>query len=140
MLLFGMLAWVIRYVLFAMGDNDTMVWMFYGGILLHGVCYDFFFVTGQIYVDNKAPQEVRASAQGLVTLLTYGLGIGLGTEIAGRVFSYYSTDTGRNWEAIWWVPCLFAVGVLVLFTIGFKDEGSFVSSEKTQEVEPEDKK
>ena len=81
MLLVGMLAWVVRYALFAMGDAGATVWMIYLGIVWHGVCYDFLFVTGQIYVDRKAPRDIRASAQGFITLITYGFGIGLGSVI-----------------------------------------------------------
>ena len=73
-MLIGMAAWVLRYILFAMGDNQTMVWMLYTGIVLHGVCYDFFFVAGQIYVDKAAPKDLRGAAQGLITFATYGAG------------------------------------------------------------------
>ena len=86
------LAWVARYALFAMGDVGAMVWMIYLGIVLHGVCYDFFFVTGQIYVDRKAPRNIRASAQGFITLITYGFGIGLGSVISGNVLDLFTED------------------------------------------------
>ena len=95
MLLVGMAAWVARYVMFAMGDNATMVWMLYIGIILHGICYDFFFVTGQIYVDSKAPGDLRAAAQGFIYFLTYGAGMFVGSWICGVVVDRYTT-VGRR--------------------------------------------
>ena len=93
MLLIGMLAWVVRYAFFANGNLGPMAWMLYGGILLHGICYDFFFVTGQIYVDQKAPREIRASAQGFIALITYGVGIGLGSILSGNVVEMFTVRT-----------------------------------------------
>jgi len=129
MILVGILAWILRYILFAYGDNQTMVWMFYSGILLHGICYDFFFVTGQIYVDNEAPEEVRASAQGLITLATYGIGMYLGAIVAGQIVNQYTimengAEVGHDWSQIWMVPAGLAVVVLILFLILFKEEES----------------
>ncbi len=122
MLLFGMLSWVIRYALFATGNNESLVWMFYMGIILHGLCYDFFFVTGQIYVEEKASKDIRASAQGFVTLLTYGLGLGVGSEISGRIVSAYTSSDGViQWNIIWWIPAILATVVLLFFLIMFKD-------------------
>ncbi len=122
MLLLGMLAWVIRYGLFAMGDLGPMIWMLYLGILLHGICYDFFFVTGQIYVDKKAGEEIRASAQGFMTLITYGFGLGIGSVISGQVVDAFTVEEVRSWSIIWWVPALFALSVVVLFALTFKDK------------------
>lgn len=130
MLLFGMMAWVIRYALFAMGNNEALVWMFYLGIMLHGICYDFFFVTGQIYVDQKAGKEIRASAQGLITLITYGLGIGVGSEVSGRIVSAYTINGQENWTTIWWLPAIFAFAIVILFALSFKDK---VKSEPSPE-------
>lgn len=121
MLLIGMLAWIIRYALFAYGDTGANIWMLYSGIILHGICYDFFFVTGQIYTDNIAGPRVRSSAQGLITLATYGIGMYIGFYFAGLYVDNYKTATGHNWEEIWIFPCLFATGVALLFFSLFKN-------------------
>jgi nucleoside transporter len=122
MLLIGMAAWVARYVLFAYGNNGALVWMLYGGILLHGICYDFFFVTGQIYVDQKAPSNVRAAAQGFITFVTYGVGMLIGSWLSGRVVDAYALPggTGHDWKQIWLVPAAMAGAVLVLFALLFR--------------------
>src|SRR5919106_4128839 len=121
MLLVGMAAWVARYVLFAYGNNEAMVWMLYGGILLHGICYDFFFVTGQIYVDQKAPPSVRAAAQGFITFVTYGVGMLIGSWLSGRVVDAYALPGGaHDWHSIWLVPAAGAAAVLVLFALFFR--------------------
>lgn len=123
MLLLAMAAWVLRYILFAYGDNDTMVWMLYGGILLHGICYDFFFVTGQIYVDNTAPKEIQASAQGLITLITYGAGMLIGSLASGYFVDMYTrTDDTHLWETIWLIPAVMAVVCAIIFAIFFREE------------------
>ncbi len=122
MLLVGMLAWAARYALFASGDADNLMWMIYGGILLHGVCYDFFFVTGQVYVDQKAPKANRASAQGFIALLTYGVGLAIGSTLAGMTVETMTMDGARLWANIWWIPCVFAGVVAVLFSLLFREE------------------
>jgi nucleoside transporter len=91
MLAFGMFAWVVRYALFAFGAPDEVRWMVLGGILLHGICYDFFFVTGQIYTDQVAPRQIRAQAQGLLLLFTLGLGMFIGAIVAGKVLTEHTT-------------------------------------------------
>jgi nucleoside transporter len=122
MLLVGMLAWVLRYLLFAYGDVDNGLWMLYLGIILHGICYDFFFVTGQIYTDQKAGEGVRSSAQGLITLATYGVGMYIGFYMAGLFTDKYKTsETTHNWQTIWLMPCLFAAGISLMFFIFFKN-------------------
>ena len=121
MLLIGMLAWVARYALFANGNIDSAVWMLYGGIILHGVCYDFFFVTGQIYVDKKAPREIRASAQGFIALVTYGVGIGLGSIVSGKVGDAVTAGGVTNWRTFWWIPCVFAAVISLFFALTFRD-------------------
>jgi len=133
-LLIGMLAWVARYFLFAHGNLGSYEWMLYGGILLHGVCYDFFFVTGQIYVDKKAPREIRASAQGFIALITYGIGIGLGSIVSGKVVDAFTSDGIKDWMVIWLIPCAFAAAVALLFALAFREQKG--PSESTVEPTP----
>ena len=121
-LVVGMLAWVIRYFLFAFGDAGEGTWMLLFGIILHGVCYDFFFVSGQIYTDFKAGEKFKSSAQGLITLATYGLGMLIGFRLAGYITDLNSITDGHNWESIWTFPAIFAGVVLVLFFLLFKNE------------------
>lgn len=121
MILVGMLAWVARYLLFALGDPGGLVWMLYLGIILHGICYDFFFVTGQIYADNKAPDNLRSSVQGMMTFATYGVGFFIGSIISGMVVDAYTAGSGHNWEQIWYVPAGLALVVFLFFLIFFKD-------------------
>ena len=115
MLLVGMLAWVVRYAFFANGNLGSLEWMLYSGILLHGICYDFFFVTGQIYVDQKASSEIRASAQGFIALITYGVGIGLGSLVSGKVVDAFTVDGVKDWSTIWWIPCVLCGGYRAVF-------------------------
>ena len=134
MLVAGMSAWVLRYVLFAYGGGGDRMWMFWLGILLHGICYDFFFVTGQIYIDRKSSLALRAAAQGLITFITYGAGMFVGSWLSGAVVEHYSVvatggEAMHAWRSIW----LFAAGasaiVLVLFLLTFSDtEKSTVST------------
>ena len=120
-LLVGMLAWTLRYVLFAFGDVGSLVWMLYFGILLHGVCYDFFFVTGQIYVDQKADVKIRAAAQGFLAFVTLGAGLFIGSLISGAVVEAYTTTGGvHDWQTIWLVPAVGAAVVLLLFAVMFR--------------------
>jgi len=127
MLLVGMAAWALRYVLFAFGNNESLVFMFYLGILLHGICYDFFFVTGQIYVDKVAPEEIRANAQGLIAMITYGAGMVIGAAISGRVAEHYQIMeagevVGHQWPQVWVIPAVMAVVVIVLFALLFREK------------------
>ena len=123
MILIGMAAWVARYLLFAYGNNDALVWMFYVGIILHGICYDFFFVTGQIFVDKRAPKHLQNSAQGLITFATYGLGFYIGTLASGKIVDMYLIGENlHNWEMIWLVPAIFSALVLIFFAFFFKDK------------------
>ena len=121
MLLLGMGAWVIRYLMFGFGDIGSGVWLLYIGIILHGICYDFFFVTGQIYTDARAGERIRSSAQGMITLATYGVGMLIGFWFAGLISEHFKTAEGHDWKSIWMVPAGVAVGVLLLFTLFFKD-------------------
>lgn len=131
MLLIGMVAWAVRYGCFAFGMPGTStVALLYIGILLHGVCYDFFFVTGQIYVDNKAPREVRAAAQGFIALVTYGAGMVIGNFIAGKVVDAYAVTkmvegkevVTHHWQNVWLIPGVMAVVILIGFALLFHDK------------------
>ncbi len=123
MIAFGLLAWVARYLCFAYGNPDGGSWLLFSGILLHGICYDFFFVTGQIYTDSKAPLSIRSAAQGLITFATYGVGFYFGALIAGYIVDAYKTGDGQhNWYGVWLVPAGIAAVILVLFWLSFKDE------------------
>ncbi|HEY8954255.1 nucleoside permease [Chitinophaga sp.] len=122
MLALGMLAWVVRYTLFSFGDIDANYWMLIVGIILHGICYDFFFVTGQIYTDKIAGEEFKSSAQGFVTLATYGVGMLIGFIISGPIVDAYKTGANsHNWHTIWLIPAGIAAAVLVLFMLFFRD-------------------
>lgn len=122
MVLLGMIAWFLRYVCFAYGDTGSGLWMLYTGIVLHGICYDFFFVTGYMYTEKKAGEKIKNAAQGLFTFATYGLGMFIGTWVSGFVTSYYSTDGKYDWTSIWFVPAGIAVFVLVYFILFFKEK------------------
>lgn len=135
MMLIGMLSWGARYVMFAYGAPDSMVWMLYAGIILHGICYDFFFVTGQIYADNKAPENLRSSVQGMMTFATYGVGMFIGSLVSGPIVDNYATPGGavaHDWTSIWLIPAAFSVIVAILFFVLFKDSGT----EEVGEEEP----
>ncbi len=121
-LLVGMLAWVLRYALFAFGDAGSGLYMLLIGIALHGICYDFFFVSGQIYTDSKAGEQYKSAAQGLITLATYGVGMLVGFWVAGLVSDAYVADGGHAWKNIWLIPSGIAGVILVLFLLVFRDE------------------
>jgi nucleoside transporter len=123
MLLIGMVAWTVRYLLFGWGDNGSLVWMLYVGILLHGICYDFFFVTGQIYVDRRAPGDLRAAAQGFIAFVTLGVGMFIGSWLSGRIVDMYKVEGAvqHDWASIWLVPAAGAGVVLLLFALFFRD-------------------
>ena len=126
----GMLAWGVRYLAFAHGDAGAGMWLIYMGILLHGVCYDFFFVAGQIYTDEQAGPRIRAAAQGFLNLVTNGLGYLIGaTVVAGRVVdAYRSPDGMHDWRAIWTVPAVGAFAILVVFAVLFRPRSAPVSA------------
>jgi nucleoside transporter len=127
-LLLGMLAWGVRYLLFAFGDAGSGVYMLLIGIALHGICYDFFFVSGQIYTDNRAGEKYKSSAQGLITLATYGFGMLIGFWIAGKIGDAYVTADGHNWQTIWMYPAGFAFVVFVFFLLTFKEPKKMTES------------
>jgi nucleoside transporter len=126
MLLIGMAAWAVRYLFFAYGDAGSMIWMLYAGIILHGICYDFFFVTGQIYVDQRADIRIRAAAQGFIAFITLGVGQFVGSWLAGAVVQANTLAAGaggaatHDWSSIWLIPAAGSVGVLLLFALLFK--------------------
>ena len=122
-ILFGMLAWGIRYALFAYGNAGDLFFMLAIGIALHGICYDFFFVSGQIYTDSKAGEKVKSAAQGLITLATYGVGMLVGFWVAGQIVDKNALADGtHSWQDVWTFPALFAIGVLIVFALLFKNE------------------
>ena len=140
-MLVGMAAWALRYVMFAMGNTGSLVWMLYLGILLHGICYDFFFVTGQIYVDQTAGQRIRAAAQGLIAFVTLGVGLFIGSWVSGRVVDAYATVgangvTTHDWRSIWLVPAAGAAIILVVFALLFRPKPT-ARPEPVSEVVPE---
>jgi nucleoside transporter len=129
MLVVGMGAWVLRYFLFSAGATSSApeakdAWnsLLLIGILLHGVCYDFFFVTGQIYVDQKAPRAIRAAAQGFLALVTLGIGSAVGSVAAGYVQKQFTTDGRVRWEEFWQVPAYAALLVMVVFVFLFREK------------------
>jgi nucleoside transporter len=125
MLVLGMSAWVVRYALFASAAPNAVFWMIALGILLHGVCYDFFFVTGQIYVDKKSTPAIRGQAQGFFVLVTYGVGMLIGAQIAGNVYNRFLAGAAAltlpQWNRFWWLPAGFALAVTLFFTLAFHD-------------------
>ena len=126
-LIAGMSAWIVRYALFALGAPDAVTWMLIAGICLHGPCYDFVYVAGQGYIDRQASAAIRAQAQGLFVLATYGIGQGLGTLAAGKVFNAIMHGASgasalEQWRTFWIMPLVFAVIVTVMFVAGFREE------------------
>jgi len=134
MLAAGMLAWAIRYALFALGAPGLVTWMILSGVALHGICYDFFFVAGQIYVDKKANPQIRAQAQGLIIFVTYGVGLLVGAQIAGSVYNRFlgsaSSLTLQQWQSFWWIPAAFALIVLVIFILLFRERQQIRATEE----------
>jgi len=122
MLLLGMSAWILRYLFFAYGDNGSHLWMLYAGIILHGVCYDFFFVTGYMYTEKKAGEKIKNAAQGLFTFATYGLGMFIGTLFSGFIADRYKLAEGHDWKSIWFVPAIIAAAVLIYFIVFFREK------------------
>jgi nucleoside transporter len=127
-LMVGLAAWVIRYVLLALGNAGPGVWMFYIAILLHGICYDFFFMTGQLYTDQQAPPHLRSAAQGFLTFVTYGVGMYAGSVISGKALDFFTSAAGPNWRPFWLSSAAGAFFILVmvaaLFRGGAKIEGA----------------
>ena len=123
MLVVGMAAWTARYGLFSVAANDQVLWMILIGVIVHGICYDFFFVTGMIYVDKRAPKSIRNQAQGVLVLITQGLGLGLGAKLfSAHVLMNTSKDNVIDWQAVWYLPGAFALGVMIFFALFFRDD------------------
>src|SRR3712207_5919908 len=128
---------LLRYVCFAYGDTGANTWMLYAGIVLHGICYDFFFVTGYMYTEKKAGVKIKNAAQGLFTFATYGLGMFIGTWFSGFIVDNYKTAAGHDWKGIWFVPAYIAIGVLIYFLLFFKERKNVtVPVEEGNEVQP----
>jgi nucleoside transporter len=138
MLFVGMLAWVTRYALFTVAAPDGIFWMIMFGIILHGICYDFFFVTGQIYVDKKASKEIRGQAQGFLVQVTQGLGMFFGAQISGEIFNRLTTGEGEQatteWKTVWLIPAVFAGVIMLLFALLFKNDGPTRTAEESGET------
>ena len=129
MLVVGLIAWIVRFICFGYGDVSTE-WMLYLAIILHGVCYDFFFVTGQIYTDNKAGAKIKSSAQGLISIATYGIGMGIGSKLSGIVLDLYTRPDGsKDWLSVWLVPAAIAAIVLIIFVLLFTDKKVVLAQE-----------
>ena len=122
MIAIGMIAWAVRFLLFGYGDAAENLWMLFAGIILHGVCFDFFFVTGQIYTDSKANIKIQNSAQGLITMATYGVGMWIGTLLSGYVKDHYTVDKIVTWKSVWLVPAGISVAVLLFFLVLFNEK------------------
>ena len=122
-ILIGMFSWAVRYALFAYGNATDLSFMLIIGIALHGICYDFFFVAGQIYTNSKAGEKYKSAAQGLITLATYGVGMLIGFMVAGWITDNYKTFEGKiNWEMVWIIPAGIALTVFTLFAIFFNEK------------------
>jgi nucleoside transporter len=134
MLAIGMAAWVVRYVLFAYGNIDEAYWMILTGIILHGICYDFFFVTGQIYTDKLAGERFKSAAQGLITLATYGVGMLIGALVSGPIVDSYKTGGLHDWTSIWLIPAGIALAVVLLFILLFREKKEIPEHEVAKSI------
>lgn len=129
-ILVGMLAWAVRYALFAYGNAGELSFMLIIGIALHGVCYDFFFVSGQIYTNSRAGEKYKSAAQGLITLATYGVGMLIGFEVAGLITDSYKLADGTvDWKMVWIIPAGIALVVFILFSVFFNDKKELPATE-----------
>ena len=143
-MLIGMACWFTRYLLFAYGNSDLWVWMLYLGILLHGICYDFFFVTGQIYVDQQAPVRIRAAAQGFIAFVTLGVGFFIGAWAAGKIVQHYTYTKASDlifhyWDRIWIIPAVASAAVMILFALFFRPKAKVPAAVGEQSAYAEQK-
>jgi nucleoside transporter len=134
-LLLGLAAWSARYVMLAFGNAGDLMWLFYGAILLHGICYDFFFMTGQLYTDQEAPQHLRGTAQGFIMFLTYGLGMFIGSLISGWTVDFFTTPEGRNWQSFWLSSAASAFVIMLLLAVFFRSRGKIRTEQPEAVVE-----
>lgn len=134
MLIIGMAAWILRYVFYGYADGDANMWMVFVAIGLHGICYDFLFVSTQIYVDKKAPENLRSSAQALMTTATYGIGMFIGSNVVGAITKAYLNEDGvtHNWNPIWLIAAGLVTIVVVFFAFAFKDDTRGKGVEKAE--------
>ena len=133
-LLVGLLSWAVRYVLLAYGNPGPSIWMFYLAIILHGVCFDFFFVTGQLYTDQQAPPALRSTAQGFITAMTYGVGMFIGSFLSGYVLDYFSrTGTDgvvvRDWGSFWLTSATMSFAIMMLVFFFFRTDARIRAKE-----------
>jgi hypothetical protein len=132
-LLMGLAAWTIRYALLAYGNPDSGMWMFYAAILLHGICYDFFFMTGQLYTDMQAPENLRAAAQGLIIFLTYGVGMFIGSTVSGIAGKFYSSEVNgvktHDWQGFWLSSSVAAFVILLMIALFFRSKAKVQTPE-----------
>ena len=128
-MIFGLVALTIRYLSFYSGGVINQNWMYYIGILIHGLIFGFFYVGGQIYVDKKAPGHLKSQAQGFIFLVTFGAGLLVGNFLSARLIHHYKTAVGYNWDAIWGITTLVSVVLLLGFVVVFKEEKFAVKNE-----------
>ena len=121
-MIIGIAAWALRFFFFASGDLEAYYWMIISGILLHGICYDFFFVTGYMYTENKAGEKIKNAAQGLFTVATYGIGMTIGSWFSGIITDSNTIEGIKNWEEIWMVPAYISGAVLLFLIVFFKEK------------------
>ena len=121
-LIIGIAAWALRFFFFANGDLEAYYWMIISGILLHGICYDFFFVTGYMYTENKAGKKIKNAAQGLFTVATYGIGMTIGSWFSGIITDSNTIEGIKNWGDIWMVPAYISGAVLLFLVVFFKEK------------------
>jgi nucleoside transporter len=133
-ILVGMLAWALRYILFAFGNAGDLSFMLLLGIALHGICYDFFFVSGQIYTNSKAGEKYKSAAQGLITLATYGIGMLIGFAIAGKITDAYKIGDGFDYKTIWLIPAGIAFAVLCIFALFFRNDSNKAVTQGEAEI------